>query len=108
DGTEQTFTTENLILATPTAVSAALLASLSSVLTALLHAVEYAPVAVVSLAYRKQDVGHSLNGFGFLVPRSAGLRTLGTIWNSSLFPGRAPEGHVLLTSFIGGALDPSA
>jgi oxygen-dependent protoporphyrinogen oxidase len=108
DGTEQTFTTENLILATPTAVSAALLSNLSPDLASLLNAVEYAPVAVVSLGYRKQDVGDLLNGFGFLVPRSAGLRTLGTIWNSSLFSGRAPEGHVLLTSFIGGALDPSA
>jgi protoporphyrinogen/coproporphyrinogen III oxidase len=108
DGAEQTFTTENLILATPTAISAALLANLSSNIETHLNAVEYAPVAVVSLGYRKQDVGHSLNGFGFLVPRSAGPRTLGTIWNSSLFPARAPEGHVLLTSFIGGALDPSA
>jgi oxygen-dependent protoporphyrinogen oxidase len=108
DGAQQTFTTENLILATPTAVSAALLSNLSPDLASLLNAVEYAPVAVVSLAYRKQDVGHLLNGFGFLVLHSAGLRTLGTIWNSSLFSGRAPEGHVLLTSFIGGALDPSA
>jgi oxygen-dependent protoporphyrinogen oxidase len=69
---------------------------------------EYAPVAVVSLGYRKGDVGHSLDGFGFLVPRSSGLRVLGTVWNSSLFPGRAPRGHTLLTSFVGGATDPSA
>jgi oxygen-dependent protoporphyrinogen oxidase len=108
DGDEQTFTTERLILATPTAVSAALLTSLSPDLSSLLNAVEYAPVVVASLGYRRQDVGHSLNGFGFLVPRSAGLRTLGTIWNSSLFAGRAPDGHVLLTSFIGGAFDPGA
>src|SRR4029077_8887486 len=58
--------------------------------------------------YRKNDVGHSLDGFGFLVPRSAGLRVLGTVWNSSLFPGRAPQGQALLTSFVGGAADPAA
>jgi oxygen-dependent protoporphyrinogen oxidase len=69
--------------------------------------IEYAAVAVVSLAYRKSDVGHSLEGFGFLVPRSAGLRVLGSVWNSSLFPGRTPEGLALLTSFVGGATDPA-
>ncbi len=67
-----------------------------------------APVAIVSLGYRQSDIGHSLNGFGFLVPRSAGLRVLGTVWNSSLFPGRAPDGNALLTSFVGGATDPHA
>jgi oxygen-dependent protoporphyrinogen oxidase len=70
--------------------------------------IEYAPIAVVSLGYRRQDITHSLEGFGFLVPRSNGLRVLGTVWNSSLFPGRAPAGHVLLTSFVGGAADPAA
>jgi oxygen-dependent protoporphyrinogen oxidase len=68
---------------------------------------DYSPVAVVSLGYRISDLGHSLDGFGFLVPRSSGLRVLGTVWNSSLFPSRAPEGHALLTSFVGGATDPS-
>jgi protoporphyrinogen/coproporphyrinogen III oxidase len=58
---------------------------------------------VVSLGYVKADVKHDLNGFGFLLPRSAGTQILGTIWNTSLFPGRAPENHVLLTSFVGGA-----
>jgi oxygen-dependent protoporphyrinogen oxidase len=70
--------------------------------------VEYASVAVVSLGYRKSDLGHALDGFGFLVPRSAGLRVLGTVWNSSLFSGRAPQGHALLTSFVGGTTDPGA
>jgi oxygen-dependent protoporphyrinogen oxidase len=65
-------------------------------------------VAIVSLGYRKSDVGHTLEGFGFLVPRSAGLNILGSVWNSSLFAGRAPDGHVLLTSFVGGATNPQA
>ncbi len=71
-----------------------------------LSAIPYAPVAVVAAGYRREAVGHALDGFGFLVPRKEGLRTLGTVWNSSLFPGRAPENHVLLTSFAGGATDP--
>jgi len=73
-----------------------------------LGGIEYASVVVVSLGYRRQDVGRSLDGFGFLVPRSSGLGVLGSVWNSSLFPERAPVGHVLLTSFVGGARDPGA
>jgi oxygen-dependent protoporphyrinogen oxidase len=98
----------SLILATPTDVTGKLLALLDSSFETLLSSIEYAAVAVVSLGYRKQDVGLSLNGFGFLVPRSAGLRILGSVWNSSLFPGRAPEGQVLLTSFVGGTTDSAA
>jgi oxygen-dependent protoporphyrinogen oxidase len=107
-GQEECFSTRLLIFATPTDVTGRLLAQLDSPFESLLTPVEYAAVAVVSLGYRKDDVGHSLDGFGFLVPRSAGLRVLGTVWNSSLFPGRAPDDHVLLTSFVGGATDPGA
>lgn len=107
-GAEESVSSRSLILATPTDVTGKLLASFDSSFESLLTPVEYAAVAVVSLGYRKSDIGHSLNGFGFLVPRSSGLRVLGTVWNSSLFPGRAPEGHALLTSFVGGATDPAA
>jgi oxygen-dependent protoporphyrinogen oxidase len=99
---------KSVIFAAPTDVTGTLLSQLDSSFESLLNSVEYAAVAVVALGYRRSDVGHSLDGFGFLVPRSAGLRILGTVWNSSLFPGRAPEGHALLTTFVGGATDPSA
>ena len=99
---------KSVIFATPTDITGALLSQLDSSFESLLASVEYAAVAVVSLGYRKSDVGHSLAGFGFLVPRSASLRILGTVWNSSLFPGRAPDGHALLTTFVGGSTDPSA
>ena len=105
---EETITTDHLLLATPTDVAGRLLRGLDPGFEPLLSAIEYTPVAVVSLGYRQSQVGHSLDGFGFLVSRSAGLRVLGTVWNSSLFPGRAPQGHVLLTSFAGGATDPRA
>jgi oxygen-dependent protoporphyrinogen oxidase len=98
----------SLIMATPTDVTGKLLSPLDLSFESLLTSIEYAAVAVVSLGYRKNDVGHTLNGFGFLVPRSAGLRVLGTVWNSSLFPGRSPEGHALLTSFVGGTTHPAA
>jgi oxygen-dependent protoporphyrinogen oxidase len=106
-GSESVSTT-SLILATPTDVTGDLLSQLDSSFETPLTSIEYAAVAVVSLGYRQQDIGHSLNGFGFLVPRSSGLRVLGCVWNSSLFPGRTPEGHALLTSFVGGITDPAA
>ena len=107
-GRDESVSARSLILATPTDVTGRLLSRLDSSFETLLCSIEYAPVAVVSLGYRKKDVGHSLDGFGFLVPRSAGLRVLGSVWNSSLFPGRAPEGQALLTSFVGGATDSAA
>lgn len=104
----ESMSAKSVVFAAPTEVTGKLLGQLDPAFEPLLTTVEYAAVGVVSLGYAKKDVGHSLDGFGFLVPRSAGLRILGTVWNSSLFPGRAPEGHVLLTTFVGGATDPSA
>jgi protoporphyrinogen/coproporphyrinogen III oxidase len=99
---------KSVILATPTDVTGKLVRQLDPSFEPLFASVEYAAVAVVSLGYVKKDVSHSLGGFGFLVPRSAGLRILGTVWNSSLFPGRAPDGYALLTTFVGGATDAAA
>jgi oxygen-dependent protoporphyrinogen oxidase len=60
---------------------------------------------VVAAGYQRSQVLDPLYGFGFLAPRKEQIRTLGTVWNSSLFPGRGPGGTVTLTSFIGGATD---
>jgi oxygen-dependent protoporphyrinogen oxidase len=107
-GREETVLAEHLVLATSADVAGTLLRDVNPAFEPVLAGIEYAPVAVVSLGYRREDVAHSLEGFGFLVPRSSGLHVLGTVWNSSLFPGRAPAGHVLLTSFVGGATNPAA
>jgi oxygen-dependent protoporphyrinogen oxidase len=104
----ETIEAERLVLATPTNVSARLLSSIDPAFENQLSPVEYSGVAVVSLGYRHEDVANPLLGFGFLVPRSSGLSVLGTVWNSSLFPGRAPAGQALLTSFVGGATNPAA
>ena len=108
NGQEEILSTNRLIMATPAQQAATLLRSVDPQFESALSQIAYAPVAVVALGYPKSAIHHSLDGFGFLVPRSSGLRILGTVWNSSLFPNRAPDGHVLLTSFVGGATDPSA
>ncbi|MDX1548718.1 MAG: protoporphyrinogen oxidase [Rhodothermales bacterium] len=69
--------------------------------------VVYAPVAVVALGFRRADVAHPLDGFGVLVPAAeADYRILGAIFSSTLFPGRAPDDHVLLTVLAGGMRHP--
>jgi oxygen-dependent protoporphyrinogen oxidase len=107
-GGEENLIAGRLVLATPADVAGVLLRDVNAAFEPVLGSIEYAPVAVVSLGYRRKDVAHSLDGFGFLAPRSSGVRVLGCVWNSSLFAERAPAGHVLLTSFIGGATDPNA
>jgi len=71
-----------------------------------LGGIQYAPVASVVLGFRREDVAHPLDGFGALNPEVEQLNSLGTIFSSSLFPGRAPLGQVLLTSYIGGLRAP--
>jgi oxygen-dependent protoporphyrinogen oxidase len=105
---EEVVTTNRLIIATPAQQAATLLGGIDPQFDSALAPIAYAPVAVASLGYPKTAIQHSLEGFGFLVPRSSGLRVLGTVWNSSLFANRAPDGYVLLTSFLGGDIDPSA
>jgi oxygen-dependent protoporphyrinogen oxidase len=68
--------------------------------------VRHPPVASVVLGFRHQDVAHPLDGFGMLIPRIEHFNILGSIFSSTLFPNRAPEGHVALTSYIGGERNP--
>jgi oxygen-dependent protoporphyrinogen oxidase len=64
--------------------------------------IRYAPVASVILGFRREDVTHSCSGFGMLIPKIEGFKILGTIFSSSLFPNRAPENFITLTSYVGG------
>jgi protoporphyrinogen/coproporphyrinogen III oxidase len=64
--------------------------------------IRYPPVASVVLGFRRADVAHPCSGFGMLIPKVEGFKILGTIFSSALFPNRAPEGHVTLSSYVGG------
>ena len=64
--------------------------------------IRYPPVASLVLGFRREDVAHPCQGFGMLIPKVEGFKILGAIFSSSLFPNRAPAGHLTLTSYIGG------
>ncbi len=97
---------QRVVLAVPADVAARLLDEATAGASRLFAEIPYAPVAVVSLGWRRADVGHPLGGFGFLAPRKEGLRVLGCLFPSEIFPGRAPAGHVALAAFAGGRTDP--
>jgi oxygen-dependent protoporphyrinogen oxidase len=71
-----------------------------------LTSITHPPVAVLVLGFRREDVAHKLDGFGLLVPDVERRNLLGVIFSSTVFPGRAPDGHVLLTAFVGGVRNP--
>jgi oxygen-dependent protoporphyrinogen oxidase len=101
----ETISASSVVVAAPTVVASQILQGLSDRFPSTFARIEYAPVAVVSAGYRREQIQQAVNGFGFLVPRAEGLRVLGTVFNSTLFPGRAPEGMECFTSFAGGATD---
>jgi protoporphyrinogen/coproporphyrinogen III oxidase len=74
----------------------------------LLEQIPYASSATVTLAYRRDTIAHPLDGFGFVVPRIERRPIIACTFSSVKYPGRAPEGHVLLRMFLGGALDEAA
>jgi len=73
---------------------------------ALLDTIPQPPVSSLFLGYRREQVAHPLDGFGGLVPAVEKREVLGILFSTTLFPGRAPEGHVGLTIFAGGTRQP--
>ena len=94
---------ESVVLACPAHASSEILGDLDQALSRTLSEIPYPVVSVVCLGYKKEKVGRNLDGFGFLVPFREGRKILGTLWDSSIFPNRAPQGYVLVRSMLGGA-----
>jgi oxygen-dependent protoporphyrinogen oxidase len=107
DSAGQTVCARRLVLACPTYAAATLVKEFDPELSRAFADVPYAPIAVVATGHRREDVRHPLDGFGFLIPRNQGIRTLGSIWTSSIFEDRVPQGYVQFRSMLGGAGDSS-
>jgi len=94
------------VVASPAFAAAEMLAALNGGIAATLRQIPYASMTVVCFGYSRGQIRRSLDGFGYLIPKKEGLSTLGTLWDSSMFEDRAPEGKVLLRSMMGGACFP--
>ncbi|MEW6717849.1 MAG: protoporphyrinogen oxidase [Chloroflexota bacterium] len=94
---------DGIIMATPSYVTAELIAVFAPHLADELRPIEYASTATVTLAYRKSDLLRPLDGYGYVIPRHEGRKALACTWTSTKFPHRAPEGYALLRVFIGRA-----
>lgn len=103
-GTSQSF--DGVILATPASVTAKLLQDVAPEAAATVSEIPYASSAVVAMIVNRSDIGTRMDGFGLVVPSSQGRAALAISYSSNKYPGRTPDGEVLLRVFLGGALRP--
>ncbi len=102
----QSHEADDLILACPSFEASNIINNIDNEVSRLLGEIPFAPVDVVCHGYRRENIGRSVDGFGVLIPRTEGIRSLGCLWSDSIFPGQAPEGFHLLRTLLGGAHDP--
>jgi oxygen-dependent protoporphyrinogen oxidase len=103
---DETFDADMVVIATPAYASSEILKDMDREISNELSRIPYPHVSVVCFGYNREKVKHPLNGFGFLIPYIEGRKILGNLWDSSIFPNRASEGHVLLRTMVGGAKFP--
>ena len=94
---------ESIVFCMPAPQASGILAASGLTASAELAAVKYNPMAMAHMVFRQKSEAE-FPGFGGLVPASAGFKTAGAIWTSSIFSNRQPKGYLLLTAFYGGAL----
>jgi protoporphyrinogen/coproporphyrinogen III oxidase len=100
------YTAEHLILSTPAYTAADFLKTVDPSIARTLSNIYYPPVTMVFTGYKRDAISHPLDGFGYLIPAKEKRKILGTIWSSTIFPNRAPEGYAGFTTFVGGSRQP--
>ena len=109
EGVQRKLACERLVLASSAHETGRLLAPALPEAASALGAIYSASLVVLNLGFRRTDVGHPLDGFGFLVPQTqAGFPLMGSLWADSIFPHHAPPDKRLIRVFIGGARDPGS
>jgi oxygen-dependent protoporphyrinogen oxidase len=97
---------DRVVLAAPAFAQAKILQDMAPGISQLVNAINYPALAVVCMGYSKEKAGNCMDGFGFLVPSREKRGILGTVADSNVFPGRAPEGSMLFRTMVGGARVP--
>jgi len=96
-------TADVVILATPAFATANLIEGINPFMAQILHQIPYVSTATVSLAYKRSECPHPLDGYGFVVTRTEKRKIMACTWTSTKFSHRAPQDHILIRSFLGGA-----
>ena len=105
-GFDESIEARAVIIATQPHVAAGLLEPLDVLGAGAAGAISAPPLSVVFLGYRREQVAHPLDGLGYLTPSTEGRNISGALFGSTMFKDRAPEGHVALSTYIGGAREP--
>jgi oxygen-dependent protoporphyrinogen oxidase len=92
-----------VVSASPAYAVSDMLRNMDRPLSNLVAEIPYPSLSVVCLGYRKEKIKSPVDAFGFLIPSGEKRTILGTLYDSSIFPNRAPEGYILLRSMVGGA-----
>ncbi len=106
NGLREAMEADVVVIATPAYEASRILQPLDEALCDALSAIPYSPIAVMALGYDAATLGNPLDGFGFLIPRGEKREILGALWDSSVFPNRAPAGKALLRVMVGGVRAP--
>lgn len=103
---ERTLRVDGVVVALPAYATSKVLAPMAPLATEALAAIKHPPLAVVALGYRRDQIAHPLDGLGVLTPTIEHRKVLGFLFSSTLFSHRSPDGHILLTAYVGGARQP--
>ncbi|MBI3125615.1 MAG: protoporphyrinogen oxidase [Ignavibacteriales bacterium] len=106
DGLTNTIECNQIISTVPAYIAADIFGGLDAELSNHLNEIYYPPVMVLYVGFNKNDIGTSLDGFGFLIPSKEKKKFLGAIWSSTIFPNRSSDDYAAFTLFVGGARSP--
>lgn len=95
-----------VVLAVPASAAKLLLARIAPDSATRLADIRYVSTGTISLAYKRDEIAHPLDGFGVVIPRSEKRSINAITWTSTKFDQRAPDGYALLRVFYGGSRSP--